>query len=153
MTERQEDKKTERRKCRDIKIRKNKNRKRQKGEKSSKVWKTLWHISCSLTTASLLVWLHYTGCFLTVPPSFQYQNEKRWAANQRFCSMKFSMYNRSSLVDTWVLKTRLIEKKHPKILFRPNCQKLQDNSKNVNLKIRSKGLFEKSPFLTFPHGQ
>ena len=25
--------------------------------------------------------------FLTVPPNFQYQNEKRWAANQRFCSM------------------------------------------------------------------
>ena len=24
------------------------------------------------------------GFFLTVPPNFQYQNEKRWAANQRF---------------------------------------------------------------------
>ena len=29
----------------------------------------------------------YTGCFLTVPPNFQYQNEKQWVANQRFCSM------------------------------------------------------------------
>ena len=42
----------------------------------------------------------HTGCFfLTVPPYFQYQNEKRWAANQRFSSMKFSMYKRSSLVE------------------------------------------------------
>ena len=39
------------------------------------------------------------GCLLTVPPNFQYQNEKRWAANQRFRSMKFSMYKRSSLVE------------------------------------------------------
>ena len=34
--------------------------------------------------------------FLTVPPNFQCQTEKWWAANQRFCSMKFSMYNWSS---------------------------------------------------------
>ena len=39
------------------------------------------------------------GAFLTVPPNFQYQNEKWWAANQRFFSMKFSMYKRSSLVE------------------------------------------------------
>ena len=39
------------------------------------------------------------GDFLTVPPNFQYQNEKRWAANQRFRSMKFSMYKRSPLVE------------------------------------------------------
>ena len=34
-------------------------------------------------------------------PNFQYQNEKRRAVNQRFCfcSMKFSMYKRSSLVE------------------------------------------------------
>ena len=32
----------------------------------------------------------YRVFFLTVPPNFQYQKEKRWAANQRFCSMKFS---------------------------------------------------------------
>ena len=32
------------------------------------------------------------GSFFTVLPNFQYQNEKPWAANQRFCSMKFSMY-------------------------------------------------------------
>ena len=37
--------------------------------------------------------------FLTVPPNFQYQNEKRWAANQRFCCTKFSMDKRSSLVE------------------------------------------------------
>ena len=37
----------------------------------------------------------YRVLFLTVPPNFQYQNEKRWAANQRFCSMEFSMYKRS----------------------------------------------------------
>ena len=37
--------------------------------------------------------------FLTGPPNFQYQNEKRWAANQRFCSMKFSMYKRSLLAE------------------------------------------------------
>ena len=41
----------------------------------------------------------YRMVFLTVPPNFQYQNEKWWAANQRFCSMKFSMYKRSSLVE------------------------------------------------------
>ena len=41
----------------------------------------------------------YRVLFLTVPPNFQYQNEKRWAANQRFCSMKFSMYKRSSLAE------------------------------------------------------
>ena len=41
----------------------------------------------------------YRVFFLTVPPNFQYQNEKQWAANQRFCSMKFSMYKRSSLVE------------------------------------------------------
>ena len=36
----------------------------------------------------------YTGCFfLTVPPNFQYQNEKQWEANQRLCSMKFLLYN------------------------------------------------------------
>ena len=42
---------------------------------------------------------HVEGGFLIVPPNFQYQNEKRWAANQRFCSMNFSMYTRSSLVE------------------------------------------------------
>ena len=43
---------------------------------------------------------YYTGWFfLNVPPNFRYHNEKRWAANQRFCSMKFSMYKRSSLVE------------------------------------------------------
>ena len=41
----------------------------------------------------------YRVIFLTVPSNFQYQNEKRWAANQRVCSMKFSMYKRSSLVE------------------------------------------------------
>ena len=39
------------------------------------------------------------GAFLTVPTNFQYQNEKWWAANQRFCSMNFSKYKRSSLVE------------------------------------------------------
>ena len=42
--------------------------------------------------------LTYRVLFLFVPPNFQYQNEKRSAANQRFCSMKFS-YKRSSLVE------------------------------------------------------
>ena len=39
------------------------------------------------------------GVFFNVPPNFQNQNEKRWAAKQRFCSMKFSMYKRPSLVE------------------------------------------------------
>ena len=43
--------------------------------------------------------LYVQGVFLTVPPNFQYQNENRWAANKRFCSMKFSMYKRSLLVE------------------------------------------------------
>ena len=42
---------------------------------------------------------HIQGVFFTVPPNFQYQNAKGWAANQRFCSMKFSMYKRSLLVE------------------------------------------------------
>ena len=47
---------------------------------------------------------HWDSClyrvvFLTVPSNFQYQTRKRWAANQRFCSMKFSMFKRSSLVE------------------------------------------------------
>ena len=41
----------------------------------------------------------YRVLFLTVPPNFQYQNEKRWAANQRFSSMIFLIYKRSSLVE------------------------------------------------------
>ena len=41
----------------------------------------------------------YRVLFLTVPPNFQYQNEKRWAANQRFSSKIFLMYKRSSLVE------------------------------------------------------
>ena len=39
------------------------------------------------------------GVFFTVPPNFQYQNEKRWATNKRFCSREFSMNKRSSLVE------------------------------------------------------
>ena len=54
--------------------------------------------------ASMSLWLNwkiYRVFFLTFPPNFQYQNEKRWAANRRFCSMKFSMYKRSSLVEQY----------------------------------------------------
>ena len=36
----------------------------------------------------------YRVIFLTVPPNFQYQNEKQSAANQRFCSIILSMYKR-----------------------------------------------------------
>ena len=36
-------------------------------------------------------WCHLQVGFVTVPPNFQHPNEKRWAANQRFCSMKFSV--------------------------------------------------------------
>ena len=60
-----------------------------------------WNGSFSTT---YLCFVFILGCwyrviFLTVPLNFQYQNEKRWAANQRFYSMKFSMYKRSSLVE------------------------------------------------------
>ena len=41
----------------------------------------------------------YRVLFLTVPPNFQYQNEKRWAANQRFSSIIFLIYERSLLVE------------------------------------------------------
>ena len=43
--------------------------------------------------SKLMIELHNDGrstyrvVFVTGPPNFQYQNEKRWAANQRFCSM------------------------------------------------------------------
>ena len=54
-----------------------------------------------LTTITMLMnTCNTTGLFiLIVPPNFQYQNEKRWAANQRFCSMKFPMNKRSLLVE------------------------------------------------------
>ena len=39
-----------------------------------------------------------TGCFfLTVPPDFQYQNEKQVAANQEYFFKKFLMQKSSSL--------------------------------------------------------
>ena len=47
----------------------------------------------------VVILIIYRVVFLTGPPNFQYQNEKRWAANQRFCSIKFSMYKRSSLIE------------------------------------------------------
>ena len=49
--------------------------------------------------AFLFIYQLYMVLFFTVPPNFQYQNEKRWAANQRFSSMIFLMYKRSSLVE------------------------------------------------------
>ena len=42
-------------------------------------------------------------------------------------------------VSTWVMKTRLIEKKIPIIFLKPSCQKLQNISKNVSFKIGNKG--------------
>ena len=41
------------------------------------------------------------------------------------------------LHNTWVLKTRLIEKKYPSFLLMPNFRKLRDDSKYVSLKIGS----------------
>ena len=38
---------------------------------------------------------------------------------------------------TWVLKGSVLEKKHPSFLLMPNFHKLQDDSKNVSLKIGS----------------
>ena len=52
-----------------------------------------------LTQFGFSEFLKYRVVFLTVPFNFQQQNKKRWAANQRFCSMKFLMYRRSSLVE------------------------------------------------------
>ena len=40
------------------------------------------------------------------------------------------------------------EKKHPKILFQPNCRKLQDDLKNVSLKIGSRGPKKLGPFFS-----
>ena len=40
---------------------------------------------------------------------------------------------------TWVLKTCPIEKKIPIIFLKPNCRKLQSDSKNVSLKMGSRG--------------
>ena len=41
------------------------------------------------------------------------------------------------VVTTWVLKGSELEKKHPSFLMMPNFHKLQDDSKNVILKIGS----------------
>ena len=46
-----------------------------------------------------------------------------------------------------VLKTRTIEKKYPSFL-KPNCRKLQDDSKNVSLKIGSRGPKKLGPFFS-----
>ena len=51
-----------------------------------------WHLSATVKVTGRTVTTIYRVLFLTVPPNFQYQNEKWWAANQRFCSKKFSMY-------------------------------------------------------------
>ena len=50
-------------------------------------------VDCASSVTTQNVW------FITLPKNLQYQKEKRWAANQRFCSMKFSMYKRSSFVE------------------------------------------------------
>ena len=44
--------------------------------------------NCLMLTIWYVDWIgKYTGWFfLTVPPNFHYQNEKWWAANQRFCT-------------------------------------------------------------------
>ena len=51
--------------------------------------------------------------------------------------------------DTWVLKGSVIEKKHPSFLLMPNFHKLQEDSKNVSLKIGSKGPQKLGPFSPF----
>ena len=50
--------------------------------------------------------------------------------------------------DTWVLKTRLIEK-NTHNFFKPNFRKLQDDSKKVSLKIGSKVPQKLGPFFSF----
>ena len=71
--------------------------------------------------------------------------EKHWSL---ICQVFHTVHYRTVALPTWVLKTRLIEKKHPKILFQPNCRKLQDDSKNGNLKIGSKGPKKLGPFFS-----
>ena len=53
-----------------------------------------------------------------------------------------------SILATWVLKTRLIEKKYAPFFFKPNCRKLQRNSKKVCLKIGSRGPKMFGPFIS-----
>ena len=64
--------------------------KEEKGNQNVNIWK----LSGKPSQFQL-----YRVVLLTVPFNFQYQNEKRWTANQRFCAMKFSMYKRSSIVE------------------------------------------------------
>ena len=72
--------------------------------------------------------------------------EKHWSL---ICQVFHTVHYRTVALPTWVLKTRLIErKKHPKILFQPNCRKLQDDSKNVSLKIGSKVPQKLGPFFS-----
>ena len=49
---------------------------------------------------------------------------------------------------TWVLKTRLIQKKIAIIFLKPNFRKLQNNSTNVSLKIGSKVPQKLGPFFS-----
>ena len=71
--------------------------------------------------------------------------EKHWSL---ICQVFHTVHYRTVALPTWVLKTRLIEKKHPKILFQPNCRKLQDDSKNVSLKIGIRGPKKLGPFFS-----
>ena len=62
----------------------------------------VWHDDCSHNKRIISSDYRkpsYRVVLLAVPPNFQYQHEKRCEANQRFCSMKFSMYKRSLLVE------------------------------------------------------
>ena len=70
-----------------------------KGRQHIFFWPNLGLLYLTYSTKNFLCHDIYRVVFLTVPPNLQFQNEKRWPANQRFCSMKFWMYKRSLLVE------------------------------------------------------
>ena len=59
---------------------------------------------------------------------------KKW---DKMRARKFISGPNFAHLSTWVLKTRLIEKKYPSYLLMPNFRILQEDSQNVGLKIWS----------------
>ena len=64
------------------------------------------------------------------------------------CHLSTTALHWYSVFTTWVLKTRLIGKKYPSFLFDPTFWKLQDDSKNVSLKIGSTSPQKLGPFFS-----
>ena len=92
------------------------------------------------------------NCRASLWASYHYQMDNAANAKANGSSVSFSSWFKihiHSTLCTWVLKTRLIEKKYPPFFLMPNFRKLQDDSKNVSLKIGSWKPQKSGPFSHF----